>query len=82
MRYITNLKITYTNKCNNKCYKVTVFHRILLGKLIPEFSVVNVQIITVVHIINAIVFAIVSNFVQFCNSPELKFYVLVNVSRI
>ena len=41
MRYITNLKITYANKCNNKCYKVTVFHRILLGILIPEFSVVN-----------------------------------------
>ena len=47
------------------------------GNLIPEFPVVNVQIITVVHISNVLVFVIVSTFVHFCSSPEVKLYLLV-----
>ena len=60
-----------------KCYKVAVFHRILLGNLISELPVVNVQIITVVHTGNVLVFVIVSIFVRFCSSPEVKLYLLV-----
>ena len=60
--YITKLMLDSAVYIIFKCYKVAVFHRILLGNLISELPLVNVQIITVVHIGNVPVFVIVFYF--------------------